>query len=81
MGAVELIIEAMRCHIKTPRVQLHACAVFQNLAYNTSGNQERIADAGGIEVIFDVMDALPNETEVQQYACGAFWNLCFNNSA
>jgi hypothetical protein len=49
------IIEMMRLHLRSPKVQEYACAALWNLAYDEEKNHALIVEAGGIDSLITAM--------------------------
>eukprot|EP00550_Attheya_septentrionalis_P009201 CAMPEP_0198286756 /NCGR_PEP_ID=MMETSP1449-20131203/5728_1 /TAXON_ID=420275 /ORGANISM="Attheya septentrionalis, Strain CCMP2084" /LENGTH=1361 /DNA_ID=CAMNT_0043984547 /DNA_START=117 /DNA_END=4202 /DNA_ORIENTATION=- len=72
LGAIPMILKAMKVHPDKTIVQAEACGTLGQLVWIDPDNGEKVASEGCIESIVDAMESYPTNKIVQQMGCGAF---------
>lgn len=77
LGAIPILLEAMKNHILQATLQQEACGAIVHLALNEQ-NREILASHGAIEQIVYTMTEHSYDIKIQNHCCGALLNLSIN---
>ncbi|EKX40453.1 hypothetical protein GUITHDRAFT_113481 [Guillardia theta CCMP2712] len=77
-GGIEVILNIIKEHSKSERVQEQGCRALRILAFYWGGAVE-IAEKGGIEAIIGAMKTHPTSQAVYEEACGALTSFALLN--
>jgi hypothetical protein len=74
------VVSAMQVARNESAVQYRGCRALAYLAYQSSGNQAAIVEAGGIDAVTAAMNRFSNDKNVQRYGCRALYNLMVDDN-
>jgi hypothetical protein len=75
LGAVALVLAAMKRHSRSRRVYGAGCFALLRLAFRHTANQAAIAAAGGLHVVMKALEMHSDSAWVASHACRALWYL------
>merc|ERR1719217_1738979 len=67
---VELVLKAMKAHVRTADVQRNACGFLWNLGRSTAA-QAKVVSLGGLEALQDAIHTYREAKELRWYCCGS----------
>jgi len=79
LGAIKVVVDAMRKFPRSQRVQEHCVQALANISHRS--NESKITSLGGIDALLSAMRTHPSAEKVQRYGCAALGNLSASSRA